>query len=202
MSVRKAVRWPSSSHGRAQFAPLAGGIVIGIGRFLARPDLFGDVAQVDANTGPGGGAAAHRVDQDVVHGEMRGGSSVLGFPAFETGQGSVAIGRVGDGNERHFGARLGGGASARGCDSRRLSLCAAKVRRPRGIGEAFGFVFGGEFQSFSREPGWRSISACGSPIVREALGHGEDGEVGRVAVRDLTPVEGVETRASGSGRTE
>jgi hypothetical protein len=28
----------------AQFAPLPGGIVIGIGRFLARPDVFGDVA--------------------------------------------------------------------------------------------------------------------------------------------------------------
>src|SRR4051812_26874014 len=76
----------------AQFAPLARGIVIGIGRFLSRPDVFGDVAQVDANTGPGGGAAAHGVDQDVVHGEMRGGGGVFGFPAFEAGQGSFAIG--------------------------------------------------------------------------------------------------------------
>jgi hypothetical protein len=96
----------------AQFAPLAGGIVIGIGRFLARPDVFGDVAQVDANSGPGGGAAAHGVDQDVVHGEIRRCGGVFAFPAYEAGEGSFAIGRVGDSDQRQFGAHLGGGASA------------------------------------------------------------------------------------------
>jgi len=55
------------------------------------------VAQVDANPGPGGGAAAHGVDQDVVHGEIRGGGGVFGFPPFQAGEGKFAIGRVGDG---------------------------------------------------------------------------------------------------------
>ena len=51
---------------RAQFAPLAGRIVIGIGRFLERPDVFGDVAEVDADAVPDGGAAAHAIGEDVV----------------------------------------------------------------------------------------------------------------------------------------
>ncbi len=50
--------------------------------------LFGDVAQIDANTRPGGGAPAHGVHQDVVHGEMRGGCRMFGFPSFQAGEGS------------------------------------------------------------------------------------------------------------------
>ena len=38
----------------ARFAPLASRVVIGIGRFLGRAGVFGDVSQVDADTGPGG----------------------------------------------------------------------------------------------------------------------------------------------------
>ncbi len=53
-------------------------------------------------------------------------------------------------------------------------------------------------------PGWASMSAWGSPSVREAGGDSEDGEVGGFAVGDLVPVEGrgdagIGERADGVG---
>ncbi len=69
--------------------------------------------------------------------------------------------------------RLCGSAGARVRQrGRRLRL----VRRDRGAA--------------SKEPGAASMPACGSPIVGEACGHGEHGEVGGLAVGDLAPVEG------------
>ena len=45
----------------------APGIVVGIGRLLGGALVLRDVAQVDADARPGARAAAHRVDEDVVH---------------------------------------------------------------------------------------------------------------------------------------
>ncbi len=65
----------------------AGGIVVGVGGFLGRAQCFGDVAEVDADAGPGGGAAAHAVDEDIVDGEECSGFRVFCFPSFEAGEG-------------------------------------------------------------------------------------------------------------------
>jgi hypothetical protein len=64
------------------------------------------------------------------------------------------------------------------------------VRRPRGIGEALGFIFVGEFHEFFKRT--RVLVHCGMRVANslEALGDGEDGEIGGVAVGDFTPVEG------------
>ncbi len=65
----------------------AGGIVVGLGGFLGWALFLGDVAQVDADAGPGGGAAAHAIDEDVVDGEECRGFRVFCFPSFEAGEG-------------------------------------------------------------------------------------------------------------------
>src|SRR5690242_18127801 len=70
-----------------QFTPFARRIIVGIGRFLRRPDGFGDVAQVHANARPGGRAAAHRIHQDIVYGKGIRGSRILALPTLETSEG-------------------------------------------------------------------------------------------------------------------
>ena len=47
-------------------APLARRIVVGVGRLLRRPDRLGDVAQIHADARPRRRTAAHRIDQHVV----------------------------------------------------------------------------------------------------------------------------------------
>ena len=51
-------------------APFAGGIVVGVGSFLGGTNRLGDVTEIDADAGPGGGAAAHGVNKNVVYGKM------------------------------------------------------------------------------------------------------------------------------------
>jgi hypothetical protein len=63
------------------FAPGAGGIIVGIGCGLCGALIFGNVAQVDADAIPDGGAASHAVDEDVVFGEMLGGFRMGCLPA-------------------------------------------------------------------------------------------------------------------------
>ena len=66
---------------RAAAARAAPGIVVGIGRLLGRALGLGDVAQVDADARPRGRAAAHRVDEDVVH--LRAAPRPPGWRAFQ-----------------------------------------------------------------------------------------------------------------------
>ena len=90
----------------------------------------------------------------------------------------------------------------RGCDSRRFSLGAAKVRRPGGIAEALGFILGGEFQELFKRTGAASMSACGSPIVAKRWGTVKMVKSAGSQSGTSRQSRGVETRASGSGRTE
>lgn len=80
-------------------APGAGGVVVGVGGFLRGSELFGDVAEVDTDSSPGGGTAPHGVDEDVVDGEMGGSFGIVCFPAFEAFEGGLFVWGVGDGDE-------------------------------------------------------------------------------------------------------
>ena len=55
----------------ADAAPIAGHVVVGIERFLRRPQLLRHVLQVDADARPGAEPSAHRVDQHVGRLEVR-----------------------------------------------------------------------------------------------------------------------------------
>src|SRR5688572_27084651 len=130
---------------REVLAPLAGGVLVGVGRFGGGAFGFGNVAQIDANAGPGGGAATHGIDEHVVDGELGGGAGMTALPALEAGEGSGLVGRIGDRDERHlratatgrtFAGRRGGFVLGRGLSSRRLRAlaagllsCAARTRR-------------------------------------------------------------------------
>ena len=87
----------------------ASGVVVGVWSLLRGPLIFRDVAQVDADAIPDGGASAHAVDKDVVRREVGGGLEVRLLPASESGFGGGAIGRVGDGEQRGFGGAFPGG---------------------------------------------------------------------------------------------
>ena len=94
------------SYGRAwrdASLPFAGGIVVGVGCFLRRRRLR-HVAEVDADARPGGGAAAHGVDQHIVDGQVAGCFGMLALPALQAGQRGFLVGRVRDDDQRHFGA--------------------------------------------------------------------------------------------------
>src|SRR5438093_9253412 len=73
---------PRSSEGRRSEVPAARdcGRVVRIERLLRRAQVLGDVLEVDADARPGGGAPAHRDDQDVVGLEEYGGCALPCFP--------------------------------------------------------------------------------------------------------------------------
>src|SRR5262249_39107045 len=64
-------------------APLARGVVVGVGCLLGGSVRFGYVAKVDPDSRPGGRAAAHGVDQHVVDRESLRGFGMLRLPALE-----------------------------------------------------------------------------------------------------------------------
>src|SRR6266478_510825 len=80
---------PRSSEGRRSEVPAARdcGRVVRIERLLRRAQVLGYVLEVDADARPGGGAPAHRVDQDVGGPEVRGGLGVPRLPPLEPRQG-------------------------------------------------------------------------------------------------------------------
>ncbi len=80
----------------------AGGVLIGIGRALLGSNWRRDVTQVHADASPGRGTTAHRIDEHVVDGEQHGRFGVGELPAFEATQGRVAVGRIGNHDQRRF----------------------------------------------------------------------------------------------------
>ena len=78
-------------------------VIVGIRRLLGRTNRFRDIAEIDANAGPRGGAASHRIDEDVFDGDVlrrpRGGdsSSARVLPAPRLCWGSSRR------DQRHFG---------------------------------------------------------------------------------------------------
>ena len=164
--------------------PLARRIVVGVGRFLRRADRFGHVAQVHANARPRRRAAAHRVDENVVDRELRRRFRMLRFPALEPGERRVLLRRVRDRDERHLRLRAPPprrrlrALCARRRDARRFAVRLSKVRRPRRVAETRRLVACRELEQRIRAtPTASSISACGSPIVRETRRHREHREV-------------------------
>src|SRR5262249_21624306 len=64
--------------------PFTRRIVIRVGGFLRRSQLFWHFSEIHSNAGPGGRPATHGVDQHVVYGEKRGHFGMLTLPSFET----------------------------------------------------------------------------------------------------------------------
>ena len=121
----------------ARRSPRARGIVVGVGRLLRRAQRLRDVPQVDADARPGRRAPAHRVDEHVVDGELRGRLGMPRLPALEPRERRLLARRVRDHDQRHLRARpLAAPLRARRRDARRLALHLAEVRRPRRVAEA------------------------------------------------------------------
>lgn len=74
------------------FTPGAGGIVVGVGCGLRGAVGFGNVAEVEADSVPDGGATTHTVDENVVFGEKSCGFGVMFFPASEASFGGGFVG--------------------------------------------------------------------------------------------------------------
>src|SRR5215831_1585976 len=128
-------------------APFTRRIVIRVGGFLRRSQLFWHFSEIHSNAGPGGRPATHGVDQHVVYGEKRGHFGMLTLPSFETGDGRFSVRRVGDHQKRRLGPwLLHGGFLFRGAGTRRLyARCFAfhltKVWWPGCIAETGRLVF-------------------------------------------------------------
>src|SRR5690606_19767171 len=129
-SVRRPVHRPAAcAPSRPREA--APGIVVGVGILLRGALVFRHVAEVDADARPHRRAAAHRVDEDVLDGEVGGRGGVAGLPALEPGEGVVLLLRLGDRDERLGRALLLAG----GLDPRGLAGLLLVVRRPGGVAE-------------------------------------------------------------------
>src|SRR5207244_3786519 len=106
LSVRSA-----RSHARLRVGARlrrAPGIVVGFGRLLGRTLALRNVTEIDPDAGPGGRAAAHRVDEDVVNVQARRSLRVPGLPAFEPGERVRPVRRLRDGDEHPSDAAAGG----------------------------------------------------------------------------------------------
>src|SRR5436190_18712226 len=145
---------PRSSEGRrsdvAVPATRDGGRGVGIERLLRRAQALGYVLEVDADARPGGGAPAHRVDQDVGGPEVRGGFGVPRLPPLEPRQGVLLPRGAADldqrlGRDPPAAPRLPAPSSRR-LNARRFARLLGIVGRPRRIAEAFGFLPRREFQ--------------------------------------------------------
>ena len=115
------------------------------------------------------------------------------FPFFKTRQRGFLVGRVRDYHEWHLRTRrarlLRGGLSARWGHPRRFALHLTKVWRPRRVAQTRGFVLCRELEQFF-EGTRHGVDACVRIAeFRETPRNREYGEIGRLAVRDLMPVQ-------------
>ena len=62
------------------------GIIVRFGRIFWRALALRNIAQIDPDAGPAGRAAAHRVDEDIVHLQKHRRFRIPGLPAFEAGE--------------------------------------------------------------------------------------------------------------------
>ncbi len=85
---------------------------------------------------------------------------------------------------------LRGGAGFGGLDALPFPFGFAEVWGPGGVGETGGLVAGGEVEELVERSGGRVHRGVRVAYGGEAGGHGEDGEVGGVAIGDFVPVEG------------
>src|SRR5215469_11710445 len=174
----------------APLAPFARRIIVGIGSLLRRPKFLGDMLQIDADPGPCGRPATHRVDQHILGSQQFHNISVFRLPALQTSHSSRLIRRICDHNEWHLDSwLLRRRFCARGSNPGRLRIHFAKMGRPGRIRETGSFVFVCEFKQLLKR-------TCCSIHVRvritnlcESLGHGEDSEVGGIAIGNFAPIK-------------
>ena len=113
-------------------------------------------------------------------------------PALEPGQRRPRLG-VRDRDQRHTSSAGSRPAlCARGL-TRAARLPSSVVRRPQGVARGRRRRARRARRSDSSDPAASSMPACGSPVTR-VPGHRAHGGVGGLAIRDLVPVSGVETR--------
>src|SRR5262245_32551317 len=115
---------------------------------------------------------------------------MLTLPSFEAGERCIFVGRMSDDDQRHLRPRfLRGGLGARWRNARGFALHLGKVRWPRRIAETCGLVFCSELEQWFKRS-WGGIH-FGVRVagLRYALWNRQYGEVGGLAVRDLTPFE-------------
>ena len=170
-------------------APLAGGILVRIGRFLRRPH-FRHVAQVDADAGPGRRTASHRVDEHVIHRQHRRYPGVFRLPPFEPCRAAALSGEFatmmsGILTRCFFAADFAREGATRGASPSILRKCGGHGASPSPAASSLPAIS----SNLSSEPGFSSMSACGSPIFANRCGHCEDREIRRIAVRHFVPVE-------------
>ena len=96
------------------------------------------MTQIDPDARPGGRAAAHRVDEDVVRLQPPRRFRVTALPAFEAGERVRLVRRPGDGDERGRGPTRT--LPARWRDPRRLVPLLLVVGRPGRIAESGGLL--------------------------------------------------------------
>ena len=97
----------------------------------------------------------------------------------------------------------GRAALARRLDARRLALLLAVVRRPRRVAQALGLVRARESSSSaSSDPTASSMPAPGSPLAANRAGTVASVNASASTSATSSHASGIETRASGSGRTE
>src|SRR6266516_4654633 len=186
----------SSERRRSEVAvPAArdGGRVVRIERLLRRAQVLGYVLEVDAHARPGGGAPAHRVDQDVGGLEVRGGLGVPRLPPLEPRQGVLLPRGAADldqrlGRDPPAGPRLPAPSSRR-LNARRLGRLLGVVGRPRRIAEAFGFLPRRELQQRLQRARMLVDLRVTVPDGGETIRNGPQGEVLRPAFVQLLPCE-------------
>src|SRR5690349_15914184 len=104
------------------------------------------MTQVDPDSRPGGGPAAHGIDQHVIDSQQNGDLGVLALPSLKASEGSRLIGRIRNDDEGHLCPRLRSSFRPRWRDARPFCLHLAKVWGPWRVGETGGLIFGCEFQ--------------------------------------------------------
>src|SRR5207253_3129949 len=158
-----------------------------------RAQALGDVLEVDAHARPGGGAPAHRVDEDVGGLEVGGGLGVPRFPPLEPRQGVRLPRGAADldqrpGRDPPAAPRLPA-LSSRRLNARRFARLLGVVGRPRRIAEAFGFLPRRKLQQ-RLQRAWMPVDLrVAVPDGGETTRHGPQGEVLRPAFVQLLPGE-------------
>src|SRR5438128_2580334 len=169
-------------------------VVVGIERLLTWPERLRYMFEVHADTGPGRGAPAHRVDQDVRWAEVGGGPGMTRLPALEPGQRLLLLRGAADLDQRLRGhapaARLRSALPARGLDARRLARLFRVVRRPGRIAEARRFLPRRQLQQRLQRAGTPVDARVPVADGGEASGHRAPRGVLGLALEELVPGHG------------
>src|SRR5262249_32293136 len=79
-----AARLPLRSARSHQALRIGEDLLVRIERLLSRPQIFGNVFEVDADAGPGAVSTAHGIDENIGGLQVHGGVWMSRLPAFES----------------------------------------------------------------------------------------------------------------------